>query len=187
MFAAIANARMLEDGLSEPEEAWSGVVGYMNYLQNDVSNLKLELESALDSIRTNGENIFNLTDRMNTVEGNVDVLDHQIGDNHASIMDLFGQQVTYDIFFTNEEKIIVPQTPAQYTVHEWTVPAGETLDLGAHFSTHDPSKVAGGFRARLFSSVEGQEERFLAMSRVVDSASKDDSSDTTMLYRAKVE
>ena len=45
---------------------------------------------------------------MEDAEEDVDILDHQMLDTGEDIMNLFGQQVTYDMFFTNEEEIIVP-------------------------------------------------------------------------------
>jgi len=102
MFAAITNARMLEDSLPGAVEAWSGVIDYTDVLQGDVAQLKLDLQSAL-------ANIDNLHNRLDAVVDDVEDLDDRIDGNEVSIMDLFGHQVTYDIFFTNKDKIIVPK------------------------------------------------------------------------------
>jgi len=169
---------MLEDSSSESAGAWSGVIDYTGALQGAVAQLQLDLQSAL----------ANMDRRLDAVEGDVEDLGDRIDGNEVSFMDLFGRQVTYDIFFTNKDRIIVPSNTSNYRVHEWTVPAGETLDLGAHFSTNDYFfKSAGGFRALLYSTVEGQKEQLLTMSRVFDSSSRDENADTTLLYRSKVE
>ena len=88
MFAAIANARMLEDGLQQPDEAWSGVIGFMDGLQGDVAQLKLDMEAALASIRENGTNIDKLTGRLNVTEEDFSDLDKRMDENEVAIMEL---------------------------------------------------------------------------------------------------
>ena len=77
-------------------------------------------------------------------------LDGRVSDNEISVMDLFGSQVTHDYFKTNAGKITVP-ADKEYTMHHWTVKAGETLDFAAHISTDDYDKnYAYGLRLRLY-------------------------------------
>jgi hypothetical protein len=86
---------------------------------------------------------------LGSLQADVQRLDSRISDNEVSVMDLFGSQVTHDYFETNADLIIVPVNQ-KYTLHHWTVKAGETLDCAAHVSTHDDNENAGGLRLQLY-------------------------------------
>ena len=60
------------------------------------------------------------------------------------------QQVTYDFFYTNEFDSFTLPSNENYTLHTWTVKAGETMNFEAKLNTAEENPSNNGVFLRLF-------------------------------------
>ena len=102
-----------------------------------------------------------------SLEAEVDVLD--------------SKQITEDFYFTNSETTYLDKN--QYTnIKEWTVKAGETMNLEVHFDTdQDRINQNNSVKLALF-----MDDDVLVANSQDDGDGGDDNSVLTLLYRAKV-
>lgn len=129
---------------------------YMGDLESTVAQLvrdmiqaKESLAAHEDSLDDHEQSLASQDLRLESLNSDLQDLDGRVFGNEISVMDLYGSQVTHDYFETNADIITVPIWP-EYTLHQWTVKAGETLDFAAHISSHDDNMNANGLRLRLY-------------------------------------
>ena len=78
-------------------------------------------------------------DRLDNLEAEVDVLD--------------GKQITEDFHYINSDKIEL-EKGVRNTLYEWTVKAGETMDLEVHFDT-DQDRINQNNSVKLVLFMDG--------------------------------
>lgn len=112
----------------------------------------------------------------------------RVGAAEDRIADLQARRVTEDVFRLNDQRIDLPAIGDgdEYTVHSWTVPAGETLDVAATFDIDNSSIEGRGARAQLWSEVDGT-RTVVAESSTVSSTVMGRTAELTMLYRGPVD
>jgi 2-polyprenyl-3-methyl-5-hydroxy-6-metoxy-1,4-benzoquinol methylase len=115
----------------------------------------------------------------------IDNLEARVSDNEADIADLVSRRVTRDFFRTNKTDITFSTT---YDVLDFTVMAGETVNLSAHANVLDSINTGGG--TGISMSLTKTDTKVTAMevarsSTIVDYA-KAKKTESNIIYRAAV-
>ena len=87
--------------------------------------------------------------------------------------------MTYDFFYTNEFDSFTLPSNENYTLHTWTVRAGETMNFEAKLNTAEENPSNNGVFLRLFDG-----DRLVAES-VDDGNGHDDNPIMSMIYRCQ--